>query len=114
MTDKSATGRRSKRKGAAGELELAKVLQSYGYEARRGYQFDGKDVADVIGLPGIRIECKRVEKLNLLAALRQAERDAKGDEIPAVFHRRNREPWQVTMALDDWMTLYEDANDGEK
>lgn len=108
--DRSAVGKRSKRKGATGELELAKALSSYGYECRRGYQFDGKDVADVIGLPGIHIECKRVEKLNLLSALTQAEKDARLDEIPAVFHRRNREPWQVTMTLDDFMQLYERGN----
>lgn len=111
--DRSATGRKSKRKGAAGELELAKLLQYYGYEARRGYQFDGKDVADVIGLPGIHIECKRVEKLNMLEALKQAARDAKSDELPAVFHRRNREPWQVTMVFDDWIQLYMEARDEE-
>lgn len=110
--DRSAVGRKSKRKGAAGELELAKLLSSYGYEARRGYQFDGKDVADVIGLPGIHIECKRVEKLNLFEAIKQAIRDAKHDELPAVFHRRNREPWQVTMTFDDWIQLYREATDG--
>lgn len=111
MSDRSAVGRRSKRKGAAGELELAKLLTFYGYEARRGYQFDGKDIADVIGLPGIHIECKRVEKLNMLEALKQSKRDSSGDELPAVFHRRNREPWQVTMTFDDWIQLYRKAND---
>ena len=113
MSDRSAVGRKSKRKGAAGELELAKLLQSYGYEARRGYQFDGKYVADVVGLPGIHIECKRVEKLNMMDALRQSARDAKGDELPAVFHRRNREMWLVTMTLDDWMGLYKEARHDE-
>ena len=111
--DRSATGRKSKRKGAVGELELAKLLTFYGYEARRGYQFDGKDIADVIGLPGIHIECKRVEKLNMLEALKQSKRDSSGDELPAVFHRRNREPWQVTMVFDDWIQLYRKANDEE-
>lgn len=114
MADRSAVGKKSKRKGAAGELELAKVLSSYGYECRRGYQFDGKDVADVIGLPGIHIECKRVEKLNLMAALDQSMKDAKMDELPVVIHRRNREPWQVTMALDDWMDLYERGQDDKR
>lgn len=113
MSDRSAVGRKSKRKGAAGELELAKLLQSYGYEARRGYQFDGKYVADVVGLPGVHIECKRVEKLNLLEAIKQAIRDAKNGELPAVFHRRNREMWLVTMTLDDWMELYKEAGHDE-
>lgn len=114
MADKSAVGRRSKRKGATGERELAATLTEAGFECRRGYQTDGKIVADVIGLPHIRIECKRVEQLNLLKALQQAERDADPLELPAVFHRRNREPWQVTMTLDHWLKLYEKALGGNK
>ena len=113
MTDRSATGRKSKRKGALGELELAKTLTEYGYECRRGYQTDGRFIADVIGLDGIHIECKRTEHLDMLSALSQSERDAKEGELPAVFHRRNREPWQVTMKLDDWMKLYKDATNGD-
>ena len=26
--------------------------------------------------------------------------------LPAVFHRRNREPWRGTMELPDWLELY--------
>ena len=110
--DRSAVGRRSKRKGAAGELELAKLLTEYGFECRRGYQMDGKDIADVIGLDGIHIECKRVEKLNLTAALEQSRRDAKGVDIPVVMHRRNRERWQVTMSLEDFILLYRGQEHG--
>lgn len=97
----------NRRKGKVGELELAGILREYGYEARRGQQFSGANGdADVVGLPGVHIECKRVEQLNLCSALTQAQRDAKGHELPAVFHRRNREKWQVTMALEDWIKLY--------
>ena len=113
MTDRSAIGRRSKRKGAAGELELARLLTEYGYNCRRGYQMDGKDIADVIGLDGIHIECKRVEKLNLTKALEQSRNDAKGMEIPVVIHRRNREHWQVTMSLEDFLLLYGRYTDGD-
>lgn len=67
----------------------------------------GVDSPDVSGLPGIHIECKRVEALNIHKAyFEQAVRDAAGKKMPAVFHRRNREPWLVTMSLDDWMELY--------
>lgn len=106
MADKSAVGRRSKRKGDVGERQLAATLTEAGFECRRGYQKNGKDVADVIGLPHIHIECKRVEKLNLLKALQQAERDADPLELPAVFHRRNREPWMVTMRMETWLMMY--------
>ncbi len=97
-----------RRKGAAGERELANVLKGYGYEARRGQQYCGANGdADVVGLPGLHIECKRVEKLNLDAAMAQAVRDARENEIPAVFHRKNRAGWKVTLMLEDFMMLYE-------
>lgn len=97
----------SKAKGGRGERELAHELQGYGYDAHRGQQFSGGfDSPDVYGLPGIHIECKRVERLNIWEAYRQAERDAEGKAIPAVFHRRNREKWMVTMSLDDFMEIY--------
>ena len=44
----------------------------------------------------------RVERLNVPAAMQQAERDADG-RIPAVVHRRNRAPWLITMRLEDWI-----------
>ena len=98
----------SRNKGAAGERELAKVLREYGYIARRGQQYCGANGdADVLGLPGVHIECKRVEHLNLDAAFEQALNDAKADEIPAVFHRKNRKPWLVTVLLEDFLKLYE-------
>lgn len=100
----------SRAKGMRGENELAKILTAHGYDCHRTGQTDGRLVADVVGLPGIHIEVKRAQKLNLTAALQQADRDAKRDELPAVFHRRNREPWQVTMTLDHWLKLYEKAN----
>lgn len=98
----------SKRKGKVGELELAKVLREYGYDCRRTNQYCGNtgEASDVVGLPYIHIECKRVERLNLDDAIKQAERDAKDDELPTVFHRKNHHKWLVTMTIDDWMALY--------
>ena len=97
----------SKAKGSAGERELARKLREYGYECRRGQQYSGANGdADVIGLPSIHIECKRVERLNLYDAMAQAKHDARDGELPAVFHRRNNCKWLVTMELDDWMSLY--------
>ena len=98
----------SREKGKRGELELAKKLREYGYDCRRGQQYSGlHGDADVVGLPGIHIECKRVEKLDLRAAMEQAKRDAKPGEIPAVFHRKNREEWKVTLEIEDFIRLYE-------
>ena len=96
-----------KRKGKTGELELAHKLKEYGYAAARSVQYNGKDgQADVLGLPHIHIECKRVEKLNIYDAIDQAKRDAKDGDKPTVFHRKNRCNWLVTMELDEFMELY--------
>lgn len=94
-----------KRKGDDGERELVGMLQ--GLDAHRNRQWDigGYQNPDV-SLPGIHVECKRVERLNLEAAMRQAERDAGGAAVPVVAHRRNRRPWLVTMHLDTWLEMY--------
>ena len=100
-------GKMSRDKGKRGERELAKILQQYGYDARRGQQFSGANGdPDVVGLPSIHIEVKRVERLNLYQAMEQAKSDAREDEAPAVFHRRNGKYWLVTMELEDWLSLY--------
>lgn len=94
----------SRQKGARGERELAEVLRGYGCKARRGQQFSGANGdADVVGLDGYHIECKRVEKLNIYEAMDQSIRDAVDGEIPIVCHRRDRKYWLVTMKLEDFM-----------
>lgn len=98
----------SRSKGKRGELEAAHLLQEYGYDARRSQQFAGMNGdADVVGLPGMHIEVKRVEKLNLENAMEQSARDARENEIPIVLHRKNRCEWLVTMSFTYWMELYQ-------
>lgn len=100
----------SRAKGAQGERELARKLREYGYEARRGQQFSGANGdPDVIGLDGIHIECKRVERLNLEDAMAQSRRDARDGEIPVVMHRKNYCEWLVTMTLEDWIGFYRET-----
>lgn len=97
----------SRDKGKRGELELAKILRDAGFDSRRGQQYSGANGdADVVGLPGIHIECKRVERLNLYDAIAQARRDKNDDEHPAVFHRKNRCEWLVTMPVWDFLAIY--------
>lgn len=100
----------SRNKGAAGERELAGLLKKYGYDCRRGQQYCGANGdADVVGIPGLHIECKRVEKLNLDDAMEQSIHDAKDGEIPVVMHRKNRKPWKVTLELDNFVELLKAA-----
>lgn len=102
------SGKSSQRKGRGGELELSRILRGYGYDVEPGRALAYGEVPDLSGLPGVHIECKRAEALRLSEWMTQAERDAQrfGDGLPAVFHRRSREGWRVTMALPDWLELY--------
>lgn len=106
-------GRSSQRKGADGERELATILRERGYNIERGGFLSYGEVPDLMGLPGVHIEVKRVERLNVSEAMAQAVRDAaRFGGVPGLFHRRSRSPWLVTMRLIDWLELYERANTG--
>lgn len=104
----------SKSKGKRGELDLVHSLCDAGFpEVRRTAQYCGKatGTADLVGLPGVHIEAKNVERLNIWSALAQSKRDAEAEEgkgeIPAVFFKRNRSGgWYVAMPLSDFVRLY--------
>lgn len=98
----------SRRKGAQFERDLAKKLREYGYEkSRRGQQYSGANGdADVIGLPGLHIEAKAVERLNLYEAMAQSKSDAREGEIPVVIHKRNYHNILVTLELSDFITIF--------
>lgn len=103
----------SRRKGAAFERRLAGILRDYGYNARRSQQYCGANGdADVTGLPGIHIEAKAVERLNIYDAMSQSKRDARSGEIPVVMHKKNNCNILVTMELEDFMQIYTEYEAG--
>lgn len=97
----------SKRKGSAGERELLGILAQYGKAERNDQRYiggvDNPDISFEIGGTRYHVECKRVERLNLHEAMNQAMHDANGHAVPVVIHRRSREPWMITMQLNDWL-----------
>ena len=91
----------SRAKGARFERWVANWLKGFGLNARRGQQFSGgPDSPDVVGWPGVHIEAKAVERLNIDQAMSQAVGDA-GTNLPLVIHKRNRGPVMVTYRLED-------------
>ena len=98
----------SDQKGKAGEREVANIFKGYGFtEARRSQQYAGiNNDADVVGLPNMHVEVKRVERLNIHHAVEQSHEDKREDELGMVVHRKNHTPWLVTMTLDEWMEIY--------
>jgi len=98
----------SKLKGKIGELEWVNFCKFHGLKNRRTAQFCGKsgDAADCIGLDFLHQEVKRVEKLDISKAYKQAKNDSKEGLVPIVAHRKNREEWKVTLLAEDFFKMY--------
>ena len=97
----------SREKGKRYERHVASLFKAEGYDARRGQQFCGANGdADVIGVPGIHIECKHNERLNIYDAIDQSERDARPNELPVVFHTKNYCDDIVSMKASRFMRFY--------
>ena len=103
-------GKAQQQKGRRAEIDLSRLLNSYGYSTRPGEPLSFGREADIVGLDGIHLELKRRENPDISAALRQAREDSErfGDGLPAVFTRGNRQRWRVVMDLDMWLQMYRD------
>lgn len=100
-----------KQKGKRGELEFSRLCRANGWEVRRTAQYCGNtgEAADVVGLPGVHVEVKRVERLNIEDAMAQARRDSqKSGRVPIVAHRKNNCKWLITMTAEDWFDMFRD------
>jgi hypothetical protein len=100
-----------KDKGARGEIMFRDFCREHGFsQVQRGGQLPfqkGDKLADVIGLAGVHLEIKNVEKLNVREAEEQAEADCqKSGRLPILAHKKNRKPWLITMRADDWILMY--------
>lgn len=108
----------SKQKGKRFELELSRKFREYGYtESRRTAQYCGNtgDASDVVGLPGIHVEAKHQERMQLYDWMDQAKRDAAAGKermLPTVFSKKNNCKILVTMELDDWFEIYREYESG--
>lgn len=96
MTDEQKGARRSKSKGNRGEHEAArKMCEVFGCNVARAA------AKDQVGLNGVHVEVKRRERLRLKEHVEQSVGDAKDDEVPVVMHRANRQPWLLTVRVED-------------
>lgn len=106
-------GNSERRKGARGERELLKILEEAGFgKGRRtpgsGGQGIGGDLWQV--LPEWHIECKRQERFNTSSWIKQADTDSSVEGKPwFVAFRRNKEPWYVTLELEEFIRLLKEA-----
>lgn len=104
-------GRSAQTKGRRAEIELAQFLRDHGLpDARPGAALNYGTQPDVSGIPGLHIECKRHERLEITRWYKQAQQDAQRmqDGKPAVVYRQNRRPWMITLALSDYLEQLHD------
>lgn len=105
-------GKASREKGKRGEREASNLFKEYGHDTKRGVQYHGgPDSPDVVGLPDVHIEVKRVESLQLYKALDQSKEDSDEQDFPIVMHRKNNQDWVIIQPVEDWMLLYEGAEE---
>src|SRR6266542_283522 len=118
------SGKRSRRKGSRGELELAHLFEEHGFPCRRTPNSGGLAVKGDLtapdgspAIPGYHFEVKRAETLRVPEWLRQAHADA-GELVPVVCFRSSRTAhigplgeWHSTLPTRDLLALLAELRD---
>ena len=110
------SGRSAQAKGRRGEIELARYLQENGFtDAKPGAPLNYGKEADITGISGLHIECKRHERLEINKWYEQAAEDAARmqDGAPAVIYRQNRRQWMIVLSLNDFLKMIGGAEHGK-
>ena len=110
------SGRSAQAKGRRGEIGLARYLQEKGFtDAQPGAPLNYGKEADITGISGLHIECKRHERLEINKWYEQAAADAERmqDGKPVVIFRQNRRQWMIALSLADFLELKGGATDGK-
>lgn len=93
-----------RRKGIAGEREVAALWTAAGAEVR-GLEGSGDHLVMFPGVGVIHSEVKRQERLQLPIWLRQAALETPQGVVPVVSFRQNRGRWYAALPLADLAAL---------
>ena len=101
---------KSRRKGAAGELEWAKMLQAAGYtDAKRDID-QSRDGGGDVRVPPFLYEVKRYRAFSVYAHMDQAIASAERHGLkPAVALRGDQREWLVVLRAPDFLELLKRA-----
>lgn len=101
-------GKMGRDKGVRGEREIAdrfiEIMESeekklwvkgHSEEVKRNTLQSDRGGFDLVGIPGLAIEIKRCETLQLGAWWQQCQQQATNGLMPVLFYRQNRQPWKV-------------------
>lgn len=94
----------AKRKGTAWESAIVRALREHGHpHAERRALGGAQDRGDIAGLPGVVIEAKAAQRLDLAGWTREVEAEMHNDgaDIGAIWHKRRGK----TSPLDGYVTM---------
>jgi Holliday junction resolvase len=105
-------GSAPKRKGSAFERDVVAYLREHGFsDAERAYGAGRPcDVGDVVGIPGVTVECKAARQIDLAGFVDEADRERVNARQPfgvAIIKRRSKSTAQayVAMSLETFCRL---------
>lgn len=94
----------SRNKGAAFEREVANLIrESLGYDCKRNLMQAAEGGHDLIGIPGLAIECKRYKEAkrnDLVRFWKQTWEQAKAGDVPILIVKEDRKPIDVYIQWD--------------
>lgn len=100
----------SRNKGATAEREAAELLSMWLQDTKHPHLTPTRNLEqtraggfDLVGIPGLAIEVKRVENLSALPGWwKQAVRQAPPPLTPFLMYRPNRKPWKFRIRVWVW------------
>lgn len=102
----------SRNKGRTAERAVELILQRHGLQTERALGGRIQTSGDiVVHDPALAIEVRRREQLRIVEWCRTHEESTPPSHVPVLVFRPNREPWRVSLRLDDFCSLLGDGAD---
>lgn len=99
-------GKASRDKGAQFERDVQDMARAHGFRAaRRAFASGAQGGADLTGIPGVALECKRAERIELRSWWQQTANAADAGETPVLALRWSRGPALAVLELDELLAL---------
>lgn len=101
-------GAMSRNKGVRSEREVELRFQDAGFTTERALS-GRRQIAGDINVAGLALEVRRRERIDIARWCAEHEAETPEHLTPIVVWRKSREPWRVSLTLDDFLDLLTEA-----
>lgn len=98
----------SRTKGRTAEREVERKFEDAGFCPDRNLGGREQKAGDIT-VEGLAVEVRRRERLNVETWSATHEASTPDHLTPVLAYRRSRQPWRVSMTLDDFLDLLREA-----